>query len=93
MPHDLIIFDCDGVLIDSEVISTHTLLETLAAHGLDVDIAYVRKTYLGRSFATVQADFPAPDRQAAARDFEAAFLARLTETTGASSAPWRACAS
>jgi beta-phosphoglucomutase-like phosphatase (HAD superfamily) len=41
---DLIIFDCDGVLVDSEVISTKTLMHTLLKHGLDVDLSYVRRT-------------------------------------------------
>ena len=55
MPHDLIIFDCDGVLIDSEVITHATRCsKRSSADGLDVDIGYVRKTYLGRSFATVE---------------------------------------
>ena len=56
-PFDLIIFDCDGVLVDSEVISTHTLLETLVASGVKIDIDYVRKTYLGRSMSVVEADY------------------------------------
>ena len=79
MPYDLIIFDCDGVLIDSEVISTQTLLETLVGHGLEVDIGYVLKTYLGRSFGTVQSDFLRLTGNALPEAFEAAFLARLAE--------------
>ncbi len=68
-PYDLIIFDCDGVLIDSEVISTHTLLDTLAAHGLAVDIAYVRKTYLGRAMSVVKEDY----RRRLGRELDAGF--------------------
>ena len=74
---DLIIFDCDGVLVDSEVISTHTLLDTLAANGLVVDIGYVRKTYLGRSISVVKADYFRLTGRALAESFEADFLARL----------------
>ena len=74
---DLIIFDCDGVLIDSEVISTHTLLDTLVAHGLDVDIGYVRKTYLGRSISVVKSDYLRLTGRDLAETFEADFLARL----------------
>jgi len=33
MPVDLVIFDCDGVLVDSEVISCHAHAETLSRHG------------------------------------------------------------
>jgi HAD superfamily hydrolase (TIGR01509 family) len=74
---DLIIFDCDGVLVDSEVISTHTLLDALVASGLEVDIEYVRKTYLGRSMSVVRADYQRLTGRLMAEDFEADFLARL----------------
>jgi HAD superfamily hydrolase (TIGR01509 family) len=50
---DLVIFDCDGVLIDSEVISAHMLIGTLADHGVSVDMAYVAEHFLGRSYPTV----------------------------------------
>jgi HAD superfamily hydrolase (TIGR01509 family) len=74
---DLVIFDCDGVLIDSEVISTATLIETLAGHGLPVDLEYVRSTYLGRSVATVKADYRRLSGRELAEGFEAELLARL----------------
>ncbi len=76
-PYDLIIFDCDGVLIDSEVISTHTLRDALAAHGLDVDIGYVRKTYLGRSFSVVKDDYRRQLGRELDAGFEDDFLKRL----------------
>jgi HAD superfamily hydrolase (TIGR01509 family) len=79
-PFDLVIFDCDGVLVDSEVISTHTLLDTLAANGLGVDIDYVRKTYLGRSMSVVKADFLRLTGRDMAVTFEADFLAKLFDT-------------
>ena len=50
---DLVIFDCDGVLIDSEVISARMLIGTLADHGVSVDMAYVAEHFLGRSYPTV----------------------------------------
>ena len=79
MPHNfaLIIFDCDGVLIDSEVISTYTLLDTLVAHGLDVDIAYVRKTYLGRTISVVKEDYRRLLGRELPATFEEDFLTRL----------------
>lgn len=52
---DLVIFDCDGVLIDSEIISANTLLGLLEARGLDIGIDHVKKHFLGRSFPTVAA--------------------------------------
>jgi len=50
-----IIFDCDGVLIDSEVISARTLIIDLARHGVVVDRPFVARHFLGRSFPTVRA--------------------------------------
>ena len=76
---DLVIFDCDGVLIDSEVISTHTLMQTLGLHGLDVDMDYVRRTYLGRTISVVKSDYRSRIGRELAETFDAEFLARLAE--------------
>lgn len=53
---DLVIFDCDGVLIDSEVISATVLMKLLEAQGLSVDLSHVQRHFLGRSFPTVAED-------------------------------------
>ncbi len=52
---DLVIFDCDGVLIDSEIISARMLIEELAGLGVHIDLAYVSRHFLGRSYPTVMA--------------------------------------
>ncbi len=52
-PFDLVIFDCDGVLIDSEIISAQMLIEALAQRGVVIDLAYVAQHFLGRSYPTV----------------------------------------
>lgn len=52
---DLVIFDCDGVLIDSEIISATTLMKLLEHHGLQLDLQHVQRHFLGRSFPTVAA--------------------------------------
>jgi HAD superfamily hydrolase (TIGR01509 family) len=46
---NLIIFDCDGVLVDSEVLSCRCLSELLKAHGTDLSVAEVMQLFLGRS--------------------------------------------
>ena len=46
---DLIIFDCDGVLVDSEVISCHAHAQTLTKHGYPITEAQVLERFLGRS--------------------------------------------
>ena len=53
-PIDLVIFDCDGVLVDSEPLAFRVLLEGLAAagHVMDEQAAYDR--FLGRSLANLQ---------------------------------------
>jgi HAD superfamily hydrolase (TIGR01509 family) len=50
---DLIIFDCDGVLIDSEVLSCRCLCEVLAIHGVKLELAEALELFLGRSTAAV----------------------------------------
>jgi HAD superfamily hydrolase (TIGR01509 family) len=46
---DLIIFDCDGVLVDSEVISCRAHAETLTRHGYPITSEQVFDRFLGRS--------------------------------------------
>lgn len=52
---DLVIFDCDGVLIDSEIISARMLVDALAGLGVDINLDYVARHFLGRSYPTVMA--------------------------------------
>ena len=49
MAPDLIIFDCDGVLVDSEVISCRAHAETLTRHGYPITAEQVLERFLGRS--------------------------------------------
>jgi HAD superfamily hydrolase (TIGR01509 family) len=46
---DLIIFDCDGVLVDSEVISCRAHSETLTRHGYPITPDQVLRRFLGVS--------------------------------------------
>lgn len=58
---ELIIFDCDGVLIDSEILCQRVLLSLLAEQGVRVSEAYFNKFFLGKSYpsakAQIQDDF------------------------------------
>lgn len=56
-PFDLVIFDCDGVLVDSETISCSILADNLTRIGFPVDLDYVNEHYLGRSFDVIKADY------------------------------------
>ena len=53
MSYDLVIFDCDGVLIDSEIISAQMLVTELQKLGVAIDLDYVATHFLGRSYPTV----------------------------------------
>ena len=53
MAANLVIFDCDGVLIDSEIISAQMLVAELARLGVAIDLDYVARHFLGRSYPTV----------------------------------------
>lgn len=77
MTASLFIFDCDGVLIDSEVISARQLIEELKGYGVEMDMAFVSRHFLGRSYPVVLKEVregwgvQLPDR------FEADYRARL----------------
>jgi HAD superfamily hydrolase (TIGR01509 family) len=49
VPIDLIIFDCDGVLVDSEVISCRAHADVLTRHGYPITPAQVLTRFLGIS--------------------------------------------
>ncbi|MBN8928256.1 MAG: HAD family hydrolase [Rhodospirillales bacterium] len=51
----LVIFDCDGVLIDSELLSCEAEAACLAAAGLDVSLQEVLDTYVGISLHSMVA--------------------------------------
>ena len=88
-PPALVIFDCDGVLVDSETLSGEILIEALAEIGAVVDLAHVRRHFIGRSFPAVAASLRAGGR-AVPEGFEetyrdrvlAAFETRLRPTPG-----------
>jgi HAD superfamily hydrolase (TIGR01509 family) len=47
VPVDLVIFDCDGVLVDSEVISCRAHAQTLTRHGYPITSDQVLQRFLG----------------------------------------------
>ena len=52
-PKRLVIFDCDGVLVDSEPISFSVLRETLTTAGVDVSESRAYQQFLGKSMASI----------------------------------------
>ena len=51
----LVIFDCDGVLVDSEPLSNRALSEALTAAGHPIDPEETTRTFMGRSRASCEA--------------------------------------
>lgn len=47
----LVIFDCDGVLVDSEIISAQVSSQCLKEVGLERGVDYILETYRGKSVA------------------------------------------
>ncbi len=55
-PPSLVLFDCDGVLVDSEPISGPILRDHLEAHGLTLTMAEVDTRFKGRTMPDIRAD-------------------------------------
>ena len=50
---DLVIFDCDGVFADSEVLSASLLIRQLLDFDIRIDADYVYRNFVGKSFPVV----------------------------------------
>ncbi len=84
---DLIIFDCDGVVVDSEVLACQALADTLGRYGLPVSLDEVFQRFLGRSFAEVEDYFRNRTGAPLPEAFRIDFRARLEEVFRASLQP------
>jgi HAD superfamily hydrolase (TIGR01509 family) len=89
---DLIIFDCDGVLVDSEVLSCRCLSEVLAGYGISLGLDQALDLFLGRSMTAVLDHYKTigrldPERFSAElrAGVRAAFLSALCPIEGVSS--------
>lgn len=54
MPPDLIIFDCDGVLIDSETVASRVVAEEITAQGWTMDAKEAMRQFLGMNIGDMQ---------------------------------------
>jgi HAD superfamily hydrolase (TIGR01509 family) len=54
LPAELVIFDCDGVLVDTEGISSEVMAEMIAAEGWAVTAPEVREHFLGWALPAVE---------------------------------------
>ncbi|WP_343080634.1 HAD family phosphatase [Ostreiculturibacter nitratireducens] len=55
MTPSAVLFDCDGVLVDSEPMTLELLAEDLANHGLTVSLAEMEKLFIGGTMRAVAA--------------------------------------
>jgi HAD superfamily hydrolase (TIGR01509 family) len=76
-PFALVIFDCDGVLVDSEIIAADVLSRMLTEQGRVTDPAQVFERYLGQAFRVVQEDFAAATGRPLPPEFTTAYRAAL----------------
>jgi HAD superfamily hydrolase (TIGR01509 family) len=65
----LVIFDCDGVLVDSEVISNEVLARALTEQGLPTTLAQSRRDYQGLLLAEIDSRARAKLGRSLARDW------------------------
>jgi HAD superfamily hydrolase (TIGR01509 family) len=81
---DLIIFDCDGVLVDSEVISCRTHAEMLTRHGYPISTEQVHERFLGRSSREARLEIERELGRALPDDLETELRAELYRSFEAS---------
>jgi HAD superfamily hydrolase (TIGR01509 family) len=77
---DLVIFDCDGVLVDSEMLSAEVLMALLSENGIVIDAEIFHADFLGRSFASALQRLNARTGQTVPADFAEQYSARLLPT-------------
>jgi HAD superfamily hydrolase (TIGR01509 family) len=73
----LVIFDCDGVLIDSEIISASALVEELTQHGIAIGMSHVLEHFVGHSYAVVAGKIATIAGAPLPSSFESAYRLRL----------------
>jgi len=81
---ELIIFDCDGVLVDSEVISCRAHAETLTRHGYPITADEVFDRFLGRSMRKATLEIEAELGRRLPDDFHAQVYAEIFRLFAAS---------
>jgi HAD superfamily hydrolase (TIGR01509 family) len=74
---DLVIFDCDGVLVDSEVISCRAHAETLTRHGYTITPDQVLQRFLGRSMRQATLEIEAELGRSLPEDFHTQVYAEI----------------
>jgi HAD superfamily hydrolase (TIGR01509 family) len=77
VPWQLVIFDNDGVIVDSEPLASLAMAETLTALGLPTTPADCDRTLKGRTLASTRTIVEAGSGRALPADFESSYTTRL----------------
>ena len=77
MGFDLVIFDCDGVLVDSEMLSAGVLMAMMTEEGFPLSQEAFRSDFLGRSFAAAALRARERFGRPLPEDFESRYRDRL----------------
>jgi HAD superfamily hydrolase (TIGR01509 family) len=84
---DLVIFDCDGVLVDSEVISCRVHADVLTRYGYPISAEQVHQRFLGRSArdatTEIERELGRPLAESYELDRRTTLLAALADTVEA----------
>jgi HAD superfamily hydrolase (TIGR01509 family) len=83
---DLIIFDCDGVLVDSELLSCRCLSDELSEFGISLTLAQALELFLGRSTSAITQHYRGLG-QAVPVDFPVRLKSRVLTAFGTSLDP------
>ena len=84
---DLVIFDCDGVLVDSEVISCSVHADVLTRNGYPITSEQVFDRFLGRSARQAKIEVEAELGRSLPEDFDAQLKSQIFRTFSESLAP------
>ena len=79
MKYEFLIFDCDGVLVDSEGLSSLVFAEEIGKLGWEISPAEVLRRFKGGKFADALAEIEANITQAMPADFEPLLRRRTFE--------------
>ena len=74
-----IIFDCDGVLVDSEPITARLLIKMSKEIGVDIDLEFVEANFTGNSWAGCVALIEAKGNTTVPENFEQEYRRRSAE--------------
>ena len=57
MKKKFVIFDCDGVLVDTEIVAAHVMRNILEGYNIEIPLAPYIRAYSGKTFKHIFQDF------------------------------------